>query len=211
MSAAALPVRLGLTGGIGSGKSTVASFLVARGASLVDTDAIARRLTSAGGEAMAAVRSAFGDGLIARDGALDRPVMRELAFGDADVRRRLEAILHPLIATHALREAAAAQTALAIVFDVPLLAESSLWRSRVDRVVVIDCRPQTQVERVCTRAGWTHEAAERVIQLQAPRSVRRAAADAVIFNDGLSLGELQGDVDILWDLWCRPRQIAVEQ
>lgn len=208
---AAPPLRLGLTGGIGSGKSTVASFFVARGAVLVDTDAIAHRLTAAGGEAMPAVRSAFGNGVIARDGALDRAAMRALAFGDTGARHRLEAILHPLIGAHALREAATAQAAPAIVFDVPLLAESTLWRSRVDRVVVVDCRPETQVLRVCTRPGWTREAAEQVIMLQASRAARRAASDAVVFNDGISLGALQRDVDALWDLWHLHRRSPVEQ
>jgi dephospho-CoA kinase len=200
-----------LTGGIGSGKSTATSFLVACGASLVDTDAIAHRLTAAGGEAMTAVRSAFGDGVIALDGSLDRAAMRERAFGNSHARRRLEAILHPLISQHAGREAALAHAAPAIVFDVPLLAESAHWRSRVDRVVVIDCRPETQLERVCSRPGWTREAAERVIMLQASRAARRAVADAVIFNDGISLDALQRDIETLWDLWSLPRQAPVEQ
>lgn len=211
MNAATRPVRLGLTGGIGSGKSTVASMLVNHGAALVDTDAIAHRLTDVGGEAIPAVRACFGDDAVTHEGALDRAAMRVRAFGDAEVRRRLEAILHPLIGLHAQREAAAAHAAPAIVFDVPLLVESSLWRARVDRVLVIDCLSKTQLERVCMRPGWTRDAAQRVIVLQAPREARRAAADAVIFNDGISLNELRHDVALLWDLWCRPRRNAVEQ
>ena len=193
--------RIGLTGGIGSGKSTVAAAMVALGAALVDTDAIARRLTSAGGAAMAALREAFGTAIVAADGSLDREAMRRLAFEDAGARRRLEAVLHPMIGAQALHEAAAAQ-AQVVVFDVPLLAESSAWRQRVDRVVVVDCDVGTQLERVCTRPGWTRDTAERAIAAQAPRRARRAIADAVIHNVGIGLDELQSEVAALWRLWC---------
>lgn len=193
--------RIGLTGGIGSGKSTVAAAMVALGAALVDTDAIARRLTSAGGAAMAALRGAFGTAIVAADGSLDREAMRRLAFEDAGARRRLEAVLHPMIGAQALHEAAAAQ-AQVVVFDVPLLAESSAWRQRVDRVVVVDCDVGTQLERVCTRPGWTRDTAERAIAAQAPRRARRAIADAVIHNVGIGLDELQCEVAALWRLWC---------
>lgn len=193
--------RIGLTGGIGSGKSTVAAAMVALGAALVDTDAIARRLTSADGAAMAALHEAFGDAVVAADGSLDRETMRRLAFEDAGARRRLEAVLHPMIGAQALHEAAAAQ-AQVVVFDVPLLAESSAWRQRVDRVVVVDCDAATQLERVCTRPGWTRDTAERAIAAQAPRRARRAIADAVIHNVGIGLDELQCEVAALWRLWC---------
>jgi len=192
--------RIGLTGGIGSGKSTVAAVWVANGAALVDTDAIARSLTTPGGAAMPAVRAAFGDGLIDARGALDRQRMRDLAFADPSARRRLEAILHPLIGA----EAAAQATRAAhrpVVFDVPLLAESAHWRSRCDRIVVVDCDEQTQVERVTRRSGWPADQVRRVLAQQAPRAMRRAVADAVIHNDGLTLELLQATANSLWALW----------
>ena len=123
-------LRVGLTGGIGSGKSTVAATLHALGAAIVDTDAIARRLTGPAGPAMVALRQLFGDAVVTADGALDRDAMRALAFADPSAKSRLEAVLHPLIGDEAEREAASATSAL-VVFDVPLLAESQHWRARV--------------------------------------------------------------------------------
>ena len=166
-------MHIGLTGGIGSGKSTVATMLARLGAALVDTDAIARRLTVAGGAAMPALVAAFGASVTAADGALDRNRMRQLAFRDASARRRLEAVLHPMIGVEALREAEAARADM-IVFDVPLLTESSHWRQRVQRVLVVDCGEPVQVERVLTRPGWTAESARQAIAAQAPRAARRA-------------------------------------
>ena len=153
--------RIGLTGGIGSGKSTVAAVWAARGATLVDTDAIARSLTEAGGAAMTAVRREFGEQLVDAHGALDRQRMRQLAFADPSAKRRLEAILHPLIGAEATAQAARSASPV-VVFDVPLMAESSHWRSRCDRVLVVDCSEQTQVERVMRRAGWQEEQVRRV-------------------------------------------------
>jgi dephospho-CoA kinase len=196
------PLRLGLTGGIGSGKSTVASLLVRHGAALIDTDAIARRLTVPGGEAIDAIRVAFGPDYIDALGGLDRARMRELAFADTSARRRLEAILHPLIGDQTAREATLATDAPLIVFDVPLLVESGHWRERVDRVLVVDCTETTQVARVAARPGWTPDAARGVIAQQAPRALRRACADAVIFNDGLSMASLGEEVDSLWKRWA---------
>jgi len=129
-------LRIGLTGGIGSGKSTVAGLLAAHGAAIIDTDAIARRLTLAGGAAIPALRAEFGDDYIDTNGALDRERMRTLAFGDPAARQRLEGILHPLIGEQTEREAAAAAAPVK-VFDVPLLVESGRWRARVDRVLVV--------------------------------------------------------------------------
>jgi len=194
-------LRIGLTGGIGSGKSTVASLLVAHGAVLVDTDLIARQITQPGGAAIAPIEATFGGAVITRDGALDRARMRELAFGDAGAKRRLEAILHPLIGAESDRQAAAAGTGGFIVFDVPLLVESRRWRERVDRVLVVDASESTQVQRVIDRSGWTPEAVSLVIAQQAQRHARRAAADAVLFNDGLTLNELADAVRALWRLW----------
>jgi dephospho-CoA kinase len=193
--------RIGLTGGIGSGKSTVAAVWVAKGATLVDTDAIARALTEAGGAAMPSVRLEFGSQFVDSHGALDRQRMRELAFSDPTVKRRLEAILHPLIGHEAMARAARVATGV-VVFDVPLMAESSHWRARCDRIVVVDCSEETQVERVMRRAGWQEDHVRRVIAQQAPRPVRRAIADAVIHNDEQSLASLQAAVHSLWALWA---------
>jgi dephospho-CoA kinase len=193
-------LHIGLTGGIGSGKSTVARLLVERGAVLVDTDAIARSLTLPGGGAIEAIRSTFGADVIDAIGALDRARMRELVFADAQAKERLEAILHPMIGLECNRQALAA-AGKTTVFDVPLLAESSHWRTRVDRVLVVDCTNETQVARVMNRSGWSREAVQAVIAQQASRERRRACADAVIHNDGLTLDELARHVDMLLIRW----------
>ena len=190
-------LRIGLTGGIGSGKSTVAAMLVARGAELIDTDAIARDLTRPDGTAVAAIRASFGDDAIAADGGLDRARMRAAAFADATVRRRLEAILHPLIGAEVERQGAAS-VAPVDVLDIPLLAESGRWRARLDRVWVIDCSEERQIARVAARAGWSADVARAVIAQQASRSLRRSTADAVIDNDGAGLADLEAEVDALW-------------
>jgi dephospho-CoA kinase len=193
-------LQLGLTGGIGSGKSTVAAMLVDCGAQLVDTDAIARALTLPAGLAMPALVAEFGAAVLAPDGALDRARMRAMAFNDAGVKARLEAILHPLIGQEALRQAGHA-TAGVVVFDVPLLTESSHWRQRVARLLVVDCGTETQVARVAQRPGWSAEAARAVVAQQASRAARRALADAVIHNEGLSMPALRAEVQALWALW----------
>ncbi|MFY8084736.1 MAG: dephospho-CoA kinase [Rubrivivax sp.] len=199
------PLHIGLTGGIGSGKSTVARWLVAQGAALVDTDAIARELTAPHGAALAAITQTFGPGMVGQDGALDRERMRALVFREPAARRRLEAILHPLIGEQARAEAAQAARAgaLAVVFDVPLLAESKHWRSQVDRVLVVDCEETTQISRVMTRNGWREDAVRRVITQQASRPLRRSIADAVIYNDALPMQTLQIQVFGLWRHWVR--------
>jgi dephospho-CoA kinase len=194
-------VRLGLTGGIGSGKSTVSALLVARGATLVDTDAIAHGLTAPGGSAMPALRQRFGDAVSGPDGALDRAQMRSLVFSDPQAKQALEAILHPMIGAEALRQAAAAGDDGLVVFDVPLLTESSHWRTRCQRILVVDCSAETQVARVMARSGWTAAQVERVIAQQATREARRAIADAVIFNDGIAPEALADEVTALWAIW----------
>ena len=204
------PLRIGLTGGIGSGKSTVAAMFAQLGATLIDTDAIARRLTGPTGAAMPALRQVLGDAIAAPDGALDREAMRTLAFSDPAVKQRLEAVLHPLIGATAEREAALANTAI-VVFDVPLLTESQHWRERVDRVLVLDCSEATQIDRVAQRSGWSPDAARRVIASQADRAARRAIADAVIFNEGLPLDALDAAVRTLWQLWQSSPVTPVEQ
>jgi dephospho-CoA kinase len=197
-------LRFGLTGGIGSGKSTVGTMLASIGAVVIDTDLIARRLTMAGGGAIETIRTAFGAEYIAADGSLDRPRMRLAAFNDSGARSRLEGILHPLIGQEVEHEAAAAPAdAPALVFDVPLLIESGRWRSRVDAVWVVDCDEALQVERVAARPGWSEAAARAVIAQQATRRERRAGADAVIHNQGISLVELADEVHRLWSFAVR--------
>ena len=180
-----MPV-IGITGGIGSGKSTVADLLVARGAALVDTDRIAHALTEPGGAAIGAIREAFGDGVIAADGRMDRAAMRALAFEDPAARRRLEAILHPMIRarTQQAIESAARDGAPYVLVAVPLLVESGDWRGRYDRVLVVDCPPEVQVARVVRRNGLPREQVEAILAAQASRAQRLAAADDVIDNSG---------------------------
>jgi dephospho-CoA kinase len=199
---AGLGLKIGLTGGIGSGKSTVSQMLVALGAHLVDTDAISRALTAPGGAAIPAIATQFGEHLIDTQGAMDRARMRELAFADASVLQRLEAILHPLIGQHADAQAAVALPGQHIVYDVPLLVESGdRWRNKVDRILVIDTETSTQVQRVMARSGWSREAVEAVLAKQATREARRAMADHLILNEGLSLEELRAEVEKVWRLW----------
>jgi dephospho-CoA kinase len=197
-------MRIGLTGGIGSGKSTVASMLAKLGAALVDTDRIARELTLAGGAALPSLAATFGPDVIGADGALDRAAVRALVFSDPAAKQRLEAVLHPLIDEQAQRLAGAA-AGQAVVFDVPLLAETGRWRARLDRVLVVDCREATQIERVIARSGWSRDTVQRVIAQQAPRALRRAIADAVVFNDGLALDALELAVTKLYNHWSSGR------
>jgi len=197
--------HIGLTGGIGSGKSTVAGYWVTLGAHLIDTDALAHGLTRPGGAAIAPLREAFGPEVLDAEGALDRKRMRALAFDDARARQRLEGILHPLIGAEAMRLAAESSSP-AIVFDVPLLSEASVWRARCDRIAVVDCSEHTQIERVVQRSGWDAEQVRRVIAQQTPRALRRVIADAVIENDGSrTLQQLQIAAQALWALWVTPR------
>ena len=201
-------MRIGLTGGIGSGKSTVAALLAQCGATVIDTDAIARQLCQPGGAAIDAIRGAFGADFIDASGALDRSRMRAVAFSDPAAKRRLESILHPLIGTETERQAQAAHAAPAIVFDVPLLVESGHWRARVDAVLVVDCTEATQARRVLARPGWKAATAQAVIAQQASRAQRRACADAVIFNDAIDLSQLLETVRSLWQTWVPERNTA---
>ncbi|WP_416760733.1 dephospho-CoA kinase [Roseateles sp. So40a] len=188
-------MRIGLTGGIGSGKSTVAAALVEfGGALLVDTDAISRALTLPGGAAMPTIEARFGPAFVTAEGALDRAAMRELAFRDPQAKRALEAILHPMIGAETARQAGLAAAGQRIVFDVPLLVESGRWRQQVDRVLVVDCPEDTQVARVMARSGLEEAAVRAIVAQQATRAQRRATADAVIHNEGLSLAQLREEV-----------------
>lgn len=189
-------LRIGLTGGIGSGKSTVARTLVACGAVLVDADAISRSVTAAGGAAIQEIAVRFGDRMITAEGAMDRDRMRQLAFDDPSARRQLEAIVHPLVSRETLRqyEQAARAGSACVVFDVPLLVESGRWRQQLDRVLVVDCSEATQINRVMARNGWPREAVEKVIVGQAGRARRLSAADICLHNDGLPLQALEAEV-----------------
>ena len=191
--------RLGLTGGIGSGKSAVAQLLVQCGATLIDADQLSRSVTGAGGAAMVAITQTFGAEYATADGALDRDRMRALAFSQPAARKQLEAIVHPLIAqlSAAQVDAAVASGQQLIVFDVPLLVESSDWRRKLDAVAVVDCRTETQIARVVARNALAPAAIDSIIAAQASRSARRAAADVVLYNDGLSLQALQIQVQQL--------------
>jgi len=191
-----MTIRVGLTGGIGSGKSTVLRMLADLGAATIDADAISRSATAAGGTAIPAITRVFGAGFVTAEGALDRERMRGHAYADPDARKRLEEIIHPLVGQESARQVQAALDAGArcIVFDIPLLVESGRWRSQVDRVLVIDCSTETQVRRTVARSAIKTEAVLAIIAAQAPRALRLAAADAVICNEGLSLEALRDNV-----------------
>ncbi|SDP19161.1 dephospho-CoA kinase [Rhodoferax sp. OV413] len=189
-------LRIGLTGGIGSGKSTVAQMLQDLGATVVDADAISRAATAAGGSAIEAIRATFGAQFITTEGAMDRDRMRALAFSEPDAKKRLEAIVHPLVgqAIEAQFQAAQAAGSRCVVFDIPLLVESGHWRHRLDQILVVDCLEDTQVARVLARNGLDEATVRKVIQTQASRTERLAVADWVIFNDGLTLDQLRAEV-----------------
>jgi dephospho-CoA kinase len=175
-------LSIGLTGGIGCGKTTVADLFAARGASVIDTDQIAHALTAPNGAAMPALIEEFGADYATPDGALDRAKMRALVFADPGARTRLEAILHPRI-----REATAAAALLAngpyVIFVVPLLIESGTWRERVTRVLAIDCPEEVQVARVMARNGLPESQVRAIMAAQVTRAERQAAADDIILND----------------------------
>ena len=189
-------MRVGLTGGIGSGKSTVLEMLRQLGAASIDADAISRATTAPGGAAIAAIARRFGPEFITPEGALDRERMRARVYADPSARHALEAIVHPLVGAESARqvEQALAQGARCIVFDIPLLVESGRWRAQVDRVLVVDCLPATQVARVVARNALDAAQVQAIMAAQAPRELRLQAADAVIFNEGLSLEQLQAQV-----------------
>jgi dephospho-CoA kinase len=184
---------IGLTGGIGSGKSTVAGILQGFGATIVDADAISRATTAAGGAAIAAIRESFGADFVDSNGALDRAKMRDLVFSDTSAKQRLEAIVHPLIKAEMQRQIAAASSKL-VVLDLPLLAENTGfngWKPLLDMVCVVDCTPETQIKRVMARSNMTAEQVLAVMANQATRQARLAIADVVITNEELTLEALK--------------------
>ena len=188
--------RLGLTGGIGSGKSTIAGMLADAGASVIDADAISRATTASGGSAIPAITTLFGPAMITLDGALDREQMRTLVFANPGAKKQLESIVHPLVGQAIAQQAQLAELAGAacIVFDIPLLVESAHWRQSLDRILVVDCTNATQISRVVARRDQSATDVLKIVTAQAPRAQRLAAADWVLFNDGISLHQLAHDV-----------------
>jgi dephospho-CoA kinase len=166
------------------------------GAALIDADAISRAATAPGGPAIAALKSTFGPDMLTSAGALDRDQMRGLVYSDPTAKARLEAIVHPLVGLEIAKQAQQAEKAgtPCIVFDIPLLVESKHWRTRLSRVLVIDCTEDTQIARVMGRNGLTADEVRKVIAAQATRKQRLASADLVVFNDGIALGHLTQQV-----------------
>jgi dephospho-CoA kinase len=199
MNSQSKPLRIGLTGGIGCGKSTVGKMLMARGAAIIDADAIARSLTAPHGLAMPTIAQVFGSEFLDVHGALDRDRMRAYVFAHAQAKQTLEAIIHPLVTQETQRQEQLATDAghHTVVFDVPLLVESDRWRTRVNRVLVVDCLVETQIQRVMARNGFNRDTVEKIVASQATRTRRLAAADWVIYNDQLSLEALQKLVSAL--------------
>ena len=190
-----MPFCVGLTGGIGSGKSSAARIFDELGAGVVDTDEISHDLTRSGGAALAAIRSAFGEEYVAADGGLARASMRQRVFSDAAARRKLEAILHPLIREEVRTRVAAANRPY-VVIVVPLLLETGTYRDLIQRILVIDCSKEAQVARTMERSGLAEAEVRAIMAAQAPRAVRLAAADDVLLNDG-DLAALRRAADTL--------------
>lgn len=191
---------VGLTGGIGSGKTTVANMFAARSAAIIDTDQIAHELTTPTGLAMPAIARQFGSEFIAADGALDRARMRARVFNDPAEKKRLEAILHPLIKTECERAAQHARGPY-LMFVVPLLVESGNWKERVSRVLVVDCPEPLQVQRVMARSGLEEAQVRAIMASQATRAQRLAAADDILSNEG-NAAALAPQIDRLHALYC---------
>jgi dephospho-CoA kinase len=194
-------LKIGLTGGIGSGKSTVSARFASHGIVIIDADAIARALTAPGGAAMPALSIAFGEEVIATDGGLDRTRMRAMVFADPAVRARLENILHPLIETESLRRCADANSPY-IILDIPLLVETGRWRARCDRVCVVDCPREQQIARATGRDKNTRAQIEAILAAQASRETRLSIADDIIDNSG-TLAGLHAQVDALHARYLR--------
>lgn len=186
---------IGLTGGIGSGKTAVSDLLGALGAGVIDTDLISHQITAPGGIAIPLIAKAFGPGFINAQGALDRPKMRTLVFADPKARVSLEQITHPLIQEETVKQASELINSSVpyLVFVIPLLIESGLWIKLIDYLVVVDCAEDTQIQRVMHRNNITRPEVENILKAQASRDVRLAAANAVIGNQG-SLDDLKAEV-----------------
>ena len=189
---------IGLTGGIGSGKTTVSDLLAKLGAGIIDTDLIAHQITAPNGAAISLIEKQFGPDFIAADGALNRDKMRSLVFTSPEARKSLETIAHPLIRQETTRQALQLNKdgAPYLVFVVPLLVESGSWRHLIDLLVVVDCPKETQIKRVMQRSNLPEEEIERILAAQASREDRLKHADVVIENQG-SLEELEAEVENL--------------
>jgi dephospho-CoA kinase len=185
-------LTLGLTGGIGSGKSTVAQMLAALGAVVVDADALSRAATAPGGAAIAPIAAQFGAEFVDSDGGLKRDHMRQHVFGNAGAKALLEAIVHPVVGQQmaAQTQAHVESGATCVVLDIPLLVESGHWRQSLQRLLVVDCSADTQISRVMARSGLPADQIQAIIRAQASRAQRLAAADVVLCNDGISLPAL---------------------
>jgi dephospho-CoA kinase len=194
-----VPFAVGLTGGIGSGKSTVADMFAARGATIVDTDLIAHSMTAPNGPAMAAIVAEFGPEFADASGAMDRARMRALVFSDAGAKARLEAILHPRIRDAALAAGTAA-TGDYVIYAVPLLIESGTWRARVTRVLAVDCSEEVQIARVMARNNLPEAQVRAIMAAQVSREQRLAAADDIIVNNA-GIADLEAQVERLHRLY----------
>jgi len=201
MSASSTPVIIGLTGGIGSGKSSVAAGFSKRGASVIDTDVISHQLTAPGGAAIAAIEACFGPSMITADGAMDRAKMRALVFHDAQKKKQLEALLHPLIRAQLAMDTHHA-TGTYIMYVIPLLVESGNWN--LTRILVVDCDEQLQRQRVMKRNGLSEDEVRAIMKNQATRAQRCAAADDLIQNQG-HLDDLEPEIERLHQVYCRLR------
>lgn len=176
---------VGLTGGIGSGKTLIADHLARCGAGVIDTDKISHQITQAGGAAIPVLEQTFGAGILTAERALDRARMRELAFSQPELRKRLESLLHPMILEQAIHECKALGSRVPyVVFVVPLLVETAHWLKRLQRVLIIDCSVDTQMRRVVTRSGLPHTQVSAIIAAQATRQQRLEVAHDVLVNEG---------------------------
>ncbi len=193
---------VGLTGGIGSGKTTVAHLFVQRGATLVDTDAIAHQLTGPQGAAMAAIAAAFGTGILRADGGLDRAAMRQRVFSDGAAKALLETILHPMIRLESIARCAAARDAPYVLLAVPLLVEAGGYREHFDRILVVDCSEEVQLARVMARNGLSSATVRTIMATQATRAERRDVADDLLLNDGVPEA-LVPQVEALHQRYCK--------
>ena len=190
--------RIGLTGGIGSGKSTFGSLLADRGFAYIDADAISRQLTGVNGAALSQIRQVFGEDFIAPDGSMDRNKMRALIFAQPQAKAQLQDILHPLVRTTMAEQEAQLMSAGKpwVVLDIPLLVESAAWQQQLDGVLVVDCSEDRQIARVMARNGWTREEVQAVMSAQASRQERLAAATWVIDNDSDDMQALKRQAQV---------------
>lgn len=190
--------RIGLTGGIGSGKSTFASLLVDRGFAFIDADAISRQLTGIGGAALSQIRQVFGEDFIAADGSMDRNKMRALVFAQPQAKDQLQHILHPLVRAAMADQEDLMKTAgkPLVILDIPLLVESAAWLAHLDDVLVVDCSEERQISRVMARNGWRREEVQAVMAAQASRQERLAAATWVIDNDSDDMQALKRQAQV---------------